>query len=411
MTAADLADTVLPLIRSRADLHRLGIANRHGRQMHQGVDILEAAVDTADPPEVFTVTQRALSSALKVIMRADDSSGIIGDACRRLLALHPKVAATARVPAGKLVEWMMKFQFDGVVDFFEIDPVAYAPALGEAGLASYRERLRGVENGLGPRPQEAEKWSSTHSHEWFTLDWNAERLAVLDRDVEAIIRTHAKDRRVAAWLEHTAQAFEEIGDIDRAIDWAQQATEFDDGHQSLAAGDYWGRLLEEHSPGEALAARLAVFRRWPSATTADRLQRVAGAFWPEHRQDVLRVLEATPSEAVTFAMCTLEDVELAWHLAETLDLQDGDVWSRLLKAYDKIDPAATLPVHAGLVKGQLEGTGPRYYRAAARRLAEMRKLAGACGRSGEIDEFVAELREQHRRRPRLQQEFDRAGLP
>ena len=69
-------------------------------------------------------------------------------------------------------------------------------------MASYRKRLAEVEAKLGPRP--ADRWNSGHSHEWFTLDWNAQRLAVLDHDVDAIIRTHAKDRKVAAWLEDTA---------------------------------------------------------------------------------------------------------------------------------------------------------------------------------------------------------------
>ena len=39
--------------------------------------------------ERYAVTHKALTSAIKVIARADDSSGIIGDACRRLLELHP----------------------------------------------------------------------------------------------------------------------------------------------------------------------------------------------------------------------------------------------------------------------------------------------------------------------------------
>ena len=60
-----------------------------------------------------------------------------------------------------------------------------------------------------------------------------------DRDIDAIIRTHARDRKVAAWLEDTAEAFEEIGEIDLAIGWAKQATEFDRGHQSLKAAGYW----------------------------------------------------------------------------------------------------------------------------------------------------------------------------
>lgn len=77
--------------------------------MHEAVDILEGAIAETDPAEVYAVTHMALASAMKVIARADDSSGIIGDACRRLLELHPKAAAAARVPSGKLIDWMVKF--------------------------------------------------------------------------------------------------------------------------------------------------------------------------------------------------------------------------------------------------------------------------------------------------------------
>jgi len=112
----DLANGVLPLIRTRADLYRWSAANAHGAQMHQAIDLLEAAADTDDPAEVYAVTHKALASAIKVIARADDSSGIIGGACRRLLDLHPKAAARAGAPASMLVDWMIKFQFEGEVD-------------------------------------------------------------------------------------------------------------------------------------------------------------------------------------------------------------------------------------------------------------------------------------------------------
>ena len=92
-----LADTVLPLIRTRADLHRWSAANAHGNDMHEAIDVLEAARATTDPAEFYTVVHAALASAVKVIARADDSSGIIGDACRRLLDLHPHAAAAQSV--------------------------------------------------------------------------------------------------------------------------------------------------------------------------------------------------------------------------------------------------------------------------------------------------------------------------
>lgn len=41
----------------------------------------------------------------------------------------------------------------------------------------------------------------------------------------------------------------------------------------------------------------------------------------------------------------------------------------------------------------------------------MRKLTAGTDKAADVDELIAELREEHRRRPRLQQEFERAGLP
>lgn len=407
-----LADAVLPLIRTRSDLSRYSVANAHGRDMHEAVDILEAAIPTADPAEIYSVTHKALASSLKVIARADDSSGIIGDACRRLLELHPQTAAAARTPVGKLIDWMMKFQFDDdEVDYFELDPVAYAPALGDVGMTTYRKRLAEAEANLGPRSSNDERWSSAHSHEWFTLDWNARRLAILDHDIDAIIRTHAKDRKVAAWLEDTAEAFEEIGEIDLAIDWAKQATDFDRGHQSLKAADYWCRLLEEHRPNEALEARLSVFRKWPSSTSAAGLHKAAGKAWPDFRDEVVTTLAASPSDAVLLALLTLKEPEFAWNLAHSLALDSDHTWSELVKAYEKVDPIVVLPVHQRLVENELVEAGAQHYRLAARRLAKMRRLAAGSAHEAEVDGLIAELREIHRRRPRLQQEFDRAGLP
>lgn len=406
-----LADAVLPLVRTRADLSRWGAANEHGRQMHEVIDLLDTAIPTADPAEVYSVVHAALASAVKVIARADDSSGIIGDACRRLLALHPKAAAAAGVAPSKLVDWMMKFQFDGDVDFFEVDPVAYAPALGVVGMNAYRKRLDAVRATLVPEPAGSHRWSIPDRHERWVLDWNDRRLAVFDRDIDAIIRTHARDRKVAAWLQDTAQAFEEIGDIDLAIDWAHQATDHDPSHQALKAAEYWCDLIARHRPAEQLAARQEVFQRWPSATTATRLHQAAGRSWPDHHYAVLATLAARPAESVLFCLGALEDPRLAWEQAANLGLDDDCVWAELANAYEQVDPLAVLPIHQRLVEHELVNADARHYRLAARRLARMRKLAAGTDQLADVNALIAGLRETHRRRPRLQQEFDRARLP
>ena len=410
MPVTRLADAVLPLIRTRADLHRWSAANAHGREMHHALDLLEYAVPTEDPADVYAVTHQALTSAIKVIARADDSSGIIGDACRRLLDLHPKAAAAARVPPAKLLDWMMKFQFDGDVDYFQLDPVAYSPALRQKGMAAYRAKLDELRASLGPEPTGHQRWSSPHAHVWFTLGWNARRLAVLDHDIDAIVRTHARDRKVAAWLQDTAEAFEEIGQIDLALDWAKQAADFDRGHQSLQASTYWCGLLAEHRPDDLPDARVSVFRRWPSSTTAAHLHKDAGQAWPQYRDEVLATLSGSPRDAVLFVLLTLKDLQLAWNLAHSLTLDSNDIWERLAKEYEKLDPLAVLPILTKLVEDDLTEAGAQRYRNAARRLNKMRQLSIGSHKAAEVDRLIAELRETHRRRPRLQREFNRVGL-
>lgn len=122
-------------------------------------------------------------------------------------------------------------------------------------------------------------------------------------------------------------------------------------------------------------------------------------------------LATSPRDAVLFALLTLGDIPLAWNLAHSLDLHDNDVWETLVGAYQGVDPLAVLPVLTKLVTDELTQTGAQHYRLAARRLRKMRQLAAGSDQAAGVDELIAEIRDAHRRRPRLQQEFDRAGLP
>lgn len=130
-----------------------------------------------------------------------------------------------------------------------------------------------------------------------------------------------------------------------------------------------------------------MFRKWPSSTSAARLYKTAGRSWPDFRDEVVTTLAASPTDAVLFALLTLKEPEFAWNLAHSLALDSDHTWSELVEA------------------------GAQHYRLAARRLAKMRKLADGSDQAAAVDELIADLRETHLRRPRLQQEFDRAGLP
>ena len=58
---SSLADAVLPLIRTRAEVYRRGVANHHGSQMHDAIDLLEAALPSTPPAEAYKVVHGDLS--------------------------------------------------------------------------------------------------------------------------------------------------------------------------------------------------------------------------------------------------------------------------------------------------------------------------------------------------------------
>lgn len=104
------------------------------------VDALAGEVAAGSSGELVVLLQRAAGHLVKVIMRADDSYGTIGELCRDVLDLHRQACAAGVADPQKLAKWMVRFAFEDQ-DFFEIDPVAYADALGEKGLPVYRREV------------------------------------------------------------------------------------------------------------------------------------------------------------------------------------------------------------------------------------------------------------------------------
>lgn len=421
MTRSGLADAALPRFHAGSDVWRWEVATALGTEMRHAVDDLRRRRQDEDPDEVLDVVQRAIRASITVIQKADDSSGLIGDAIQELLQLHVEAANAARPSAAKLVRWLIAFQFDGRQDWFEIDPVAYAPVLGEQGMALYRSKLAGIAAALRPeRPADAPPLHALSSSdpEWqeavksgqdrSQLAHNARRLAVLDRDVDAIIATHLRSGTFAAWYEETARALEEIGRFDLAIEWADRATHHDLGPQSQRASDYWCALVGEHRP-EALAdARLAVLRRWPSAAHAAKLA-AASDDWPRLEPEVLATLRSVPREAVLFAL--LNDPGEALDLYDELGVRDRDVTEQLAEALERVDLGLALPLYRELVEADLVRADTSVYGPVAKRLVRMRRLAKDTAFAPLVDDLVAALRKRYANRPSMRAEFDRARLP
>ena len=104
------------------------------------VDALTAEVAARPSARLVLLLQRAAEHLVKVILHADDSNGMIGALASDVLDQHRIACEAGVAEPGATARWMVRFTLEDQ-DFFTIDPVAYVNALGDAGLAVYRQEV------------------------------------------------------------------------------------------------------------------------------------------------------------------------------------------------------------------------------------------------------------------------------
>lgn len=363
------------------------------------VDEIATTAASAPSRELLKLVELAVGRVVRVIMYADDSSGAIGDVARRLLEIHEQLGDADVADPKALAKWMIRFSFDDQ-DFFNPDPVRYATALGDSGLAVLR---REVDERLGSPDRD------------FAVRYVQERLAVLDGDVDRIAELLGGDLDRPYDFIRVAEAMLELDRPDDALTWARRGIDSTSGWQvgqlyDIAAGV----LVERGDDAGVLDLRREQHQRMPSSTTYARLKAAAesAGAWQDERAAARSVLGARDVGGLVDALLADGDVDAAWSAAADAHTEAiGDHrWARLAEEREATHPAAALNVYLRLIDATLEKADRRNYRAAAKQLERAQKAAAAADVSDEFDEHLAALREQHRRRPTLIAILDKAGL-
>jgi hypothetical protein len=364
------------------------------------VEEIRDAVGSSSSAELVALIERAIGRVVKVILKADDSDGLIGDVARELLDLHALACDAGVADPIKLARWMVRFRFDDQ-DFFEVDPVRYAKALGELGLAAYRREVR----------------ERRHAgDDSFAAKYAEERIAVLDGDTDAIIRLLGGDLSAPYQFIRVAEAMEELGRDDDVLVWATRGIAQTGGWQvaqlyDLAAG-VWARRDDDR---ELLRLRREQHDRMPSSSTYSLLRKAAEACgtWDTERPRARSILSEHDLGGLVDVLLADSEPDAAWQV--TLDNPEWDPgehqWMRLAEARDPSVPGDAFEVYLRLADLELEDTGrPAYVRATAI-LKKAARAAKAANRQDEFAEHVATLRDCHRRRPTFISVLDKARLP
>lgn len=381
------------------------------RRLREAIDVMESW-PREDVGNIYQACTVALEDSAELANHCDDPGEAFVEALGKLVGLHGTLAAEAQVKPDQLREWLISFQFFTRSQRVLIDPLDYRDALGEGGLAGYGRDLAEIERSLesGEIPREMDDPGPVALRD--TLRHQQLRMAVWTKNVDVI--KDAGDRYVdpVHGRAEAARAFEELGLLEDALWWAKSGAECMHSPWSYDAAARWWRLAERLAPGDVWHARLAMFRSRRNLTNACGLFAVSSPEqWADVRYEVLGELEMVPREAVWFVHEVLRDVQHAWDLAHMTGLDDFDTWNKVAWDYAKIDALATIPIHLQLIEASLQAADVPAYRRAASRLIRLREWATGTPLAEDVSEFVAEMRHRYRRRPRMHQEFDLAGLP
>jgi hypothetical protein len=356
---------------------------------------LENAVEASPSRSLVELLQRAVRHVMKVIMHADDSDGLIGDVARDLLALHARACDAGVADPVALAAWMVRFGFDDQ-DFFEVDPVRYASALGESGLAAYRDAV-------GER----------RDRDSFAVRYARERLAILDRDVDAVVRLLGGGLTIPYQFIRVAEAMRELGLDDEALAWAKRGIAQTSGWQVAQLYDV-ACDVQRREPLEVLALRRAQHERMPSSSTYRALRTAAEELdaWPLEQDAARATLQRADARGFVDALLDDDELELAWSaaVATPQDALGSDLWLRLAESSERDRPADALAVYERIADEVLARADRRAYRSGARILLRARTVAQAAGEPGAFAEYLTRLRERHRRRPTLIAILDKANL-
>jgi hypothetical protein len=359
---------------------------------------------TSDPSAALVVLiERSIGHVVKVILQADDSDGLIGALAGELLDLHAEACDAGVADPVKLARWMVKFSIDDQ-DFFQVDPVRYAKALGEMGLAAFR---RGVE--------ERKQVGTRDWFDSFALRYVEERLAVLDGDSSAIIRLLGGDFSTPYQFIRIAEAMEELGRDDDVLAWSTRGIAETNGWQVAQLYDMAAGVHARRGQGEeVLRLRREHHQRMPSSSTYRHLRTAAEGCgrWETERPTARGILAERDLGGLIDVLLADGEPEAAWRIPREHPGWDPGVqrWMRLAEAWEPVAPGDALDVYLSMADIELETTGrPSYVRAVAI-LKKALRAATAADRQDEFAAHVIALRDTHRRRPTFIKILDQARL-
>jgi len=380
----------------------------YARQVAEAANALRALTAGGQAARAVDLAEEAIRALGEAYEEIDDSDGAVGQAVAAVAEAHLEACGVERPDPERLAEWLaghMLGDRDGPMD---LDPLDYADALGQAGLARLRELA-----------VEAQRRSPRGWAEKYLM----ERLVKAEGDVDALVALYAKDLEPSGATHlFIAEELSAAGRPEDALAWAERGLRdtADEAHVDGRLVDYvCAHYTRTGRKAENLAVRRDRFLVERSLAAYQQLRDAARAAdcWETERTAALAALREDAHRerggryrGPVLIDALLDDGDLGTAWQEAADRADDRQWRRLADLSRETRPADALAVYLRLVEPLKGPTGDRVYEQMARLLLDVRSCHRALGTEDEFTAYLADLRTELKRRRKLISILDRHGL-
>ncbi len=363
------------------------------------LDELAEHLDGGAAAAVEPALRRAVTRLRKLTENADDSGGMLGEACQQAADLHARACRNGRPDPVKLARWLVRFRAESQ-GWPELPLSGYASALGDRGLAAYRKAVAALDH----------KHASGDEYARSRVDTMLLELADHDRDVDRAIEilTAGKHQKYGAVITRLRAARRD----NEVVAWMDQAVALN--RLGTQGGGYWldpADVAETYLAAGRVDDAFAVLRKTvadhpglPSLALLLRFAEPLGRAESE-RAWALSTLEeqaagrfGTGAVLVEIALAE-KDLDTAWAAAEQFGA--GYRWQELAKASRTKRPRAAADLYRPGIEDRLKHPNSKLYPGIAGDLATMRDLYRKAGDTADFEEYVAGIRTTYGNRPAL----------
>jgi hypothetical protein len=374
------------------------------------LDELETHVNSGAAELVRPALLLALTELREIIGQVDDSDGVIADQCQRAADLYAQACLLGNPDRVKLATWLVKFRADSpgwptlvLADFVD--------AFDDKAMETYRRAVAALDRKLADRD---------HLHR-FEVDAMLLELADHDGDLDRAIHLlsqgdHPQYGAIVARLRAAGRADDAVTWIDRAVA-AGRISSYGGGNEYWLSPDFVAATYKALGRiDDAIAALRADFVRQPSVENYRVLLEFAAGVDRSETEHAWALEQAEQLAADRFAAGALlvqllmsdGDMEAAWQAADRYG--PGWAWKELAVRGADARPTDAADLYRPQLEKDLRYPNSKLYPDIAERLATMAQLYEKGGRSADFASFIAQIRQDYRKRPALMKALDARRL-